>query len=441
MTGKNRITESEARRREAARAAALEKRRQQAESGRRPLTRQEAEELKRRRALREREMAARQKAARRKASRTSRNDDEYTEDNYSQSSKKALARKKRKRKFKILLVVEIIVIVIAFLAVFGFLWLKSKYSVMTDQDITFLEADVATNSDLDSNSAVFSGEYTTFMLYGVDSRSNDTLVQGTNGDTEIVVSLNNKTGEISMVSIMRDSALQTSSGSFKKVTDSYCAYGVKESMEMMNKNLDLTVTKYVTVNWKAVIDAINILGGVDIEVQANEVSYLNYFGEEANRYAGYSDWVDVSSGAGVKHLNGAQAVGFARIRSVNRDDASDDWGRTDRQRTVLEAMLTAAKSASLSTLNQLIDEVMPGIATNITFEEAIGLAANMSSYKIANQGRFPFEYKSSNDILYANTLTSSVSKLHEILYGEANYTPSATVQNISAEMQYRVGSR
>lgn len=434
MTGKNRITESEARRREAARRAAIERRRREIATENRPMNRQEAEELERRRKMSKREMAARQKAARKRSAKSVRSDDV---DNNVSLSKKQLAKKKRKRKFKILLGVEIAVIVIAFLAVFGFLWIKSKYNVMTDQDITFLEADIATNSDIDSNAAVFSGKYTTFMLYGVDSRSNDTLVKDTNADTEIVVSLNNETGEISMVSIMRDTALQTSSGRYKKVTDSYCAYGVKESIEMMNRNLDLTITKYVTVNWKAVIDAINILGGIDVDIKAAEVSQINYFGEEANRYAGYSNYQNVSSGAGVKHLDGAQAVGFARIRNVNRDGDSDDFARTNRQRIVIEAMLKAAKSADLSTINKLIDEVMPGIATNITFEEAIGLASNMSSYKIANQGRFPFDYKSGQyDMLFPNTLSKGVSKLHEILYGEKNYQPSGTVNNISADMQY-----
>lgn len=438
MAGNNRYTEEQRKRMAARRAAESNTNNGQM----RKLTREQYERLtpEQQRQYKARIAKQRQMQQQKANTQKKRADDEYGYDEYEASidAKKKEKKALRKRKYKILLIVEIVVVVLVAIAAFAYFYLSSKWSQMNDQEIQFVEADIATNADIDSNASVFSDKYTTIMLYGVDSRSNDTLVKDTNADTEIVVCLNNETGEVNMVSVMRDTALQTASGKLRKVTDSYCANGVKESIEMMNRNLDLTITKYITVNWKAVIDAINILGGIDVEIKEKEVSQINYFGEEANRYAGYTNWTPVSSGAGVKHLDGAQAVGFARVRNVNRDGDSDDFARTNRQRIVIEAMLKAAKSAGLGTIKELIDKVMPGIATNITFEEALGMATNISKYSIANQGRFPFEYKSGNQsgMLYPNTLTSNVSKMHEILFGEKNYSPSSTVKKISDEIAY-----
>ena len=206
-------------------------------------------------------------------------------------------------------------------------------------------------------------------------------------------------------------------------------YGVQEALETINRNFDLNITEYVTVNWYAVAETIDLMGGLDIEITDKEAAAINQFLWETSKSTGIaSSNVDVYEG--VHHLDGIQSTTYARVRNVGHHDIT----RAERQRKVISLMLEKAKQSSIGTLNDICNTVFPNISTNLTLSDILSLASDVASYKIADQGLFPYKYwdqSGGHYYVYCNTLTENVDQLHTFLFGNEDYTPSSTVQTIS----------
>ena len=142
----------------------------------------------------------------------------------------------------------------------------------------------------------------------------------------------------------------------------------------------------------------------------------------------YSDYV---YDTGVVHLNGVQATAYSRIRSTDEGDITRTW----RQRTVISKMIEAAKSAGLSRLLDCINVVVDDVASSLTESEIMDMAKSCFNYKLSTTTGFPFTIASPtmNDVSYvvACDLATNAIALHRFLFNDSNYTPSATVQNIS----------
>ncbi|MDE5778658.1 MAG: LCP family protein [Lachnospiraceae bacterium] len=286
-------------------------------------------------------------------------------------------------------------------------------------------------------------EYQTIVLYGVDTRDNvDMTKEGvTRSDAVIIASINNKTKEVKLVSVYRDAFLEMArpTPSTQKYTHAYFLGGPTCAMETLNKNLDLNITDYVTVDFKALTNAIDALGGVTINVKSNELNNLNHNLEEQNEVTGiYSEGVWDS---GEQLLNGAQATAYARIRKVG----NGDFERTQRQRAVVSAMIEKAKKSDLATINELISEIFPQIATNLSKKQLISLAASVFDYELGDNIGFPLANRtptlgSKGSVVVPADLLSNVEYLHEFLYPEdTNYVPSEEVKRISAAITNETG--
>ena len=338
------------------------------------------------------------------------------------------AAKKKKKKMVTLVVVEVIILFIVAGAAFAYFYMQNLWDKTETAD--FRKEDIATNPDLPDSVKERTKGYRTILFFGVDARNNTELVKGVNADTDIICTINEDTGEIKLVSILRDTYLETTDGKHEKLTDIYCHYGVQEAIQTINRNLDLNITDYVTVNWKAVGDTINLLGGLDIELSSAEAGAVNdYVGEVISKTGLVSDG-KIEEYAGVHHLDGAQAVSYARVRSVGLHDVR----RAERQRLVISLMLSKAKSAGLGTLNDICNTVFPEVSTNITLSEVVSLMADISSYEISDSGLFPTKYQDQQGgsyFVYCNDLIDNVIELHQFLYENEEYTPSATVKKIS----------
>ncbi len=333
---------------------------------------------------------------------------------------------KKKRKKTLLIVVGTLLVLLIATCLFAWFYIQNMWNKM--EMVSFNRSDVQTN-DLSDSVLQASEGYTTIMLYGVDARNNSDLLKNANADTDMICCINNETKEIKLVSILRDTFMETTTNRHTKLTNVYSGYGVQESLQTINRNLDLNITQYVTVNWKAVAQAVDILGGLDIEMSKAEAKATNNYIDEVISTTGISS-SSIEEVAGTHHLDGVQTVAYARVRSVGNSDIT----RTQRQRTVILAMLEVAKKASLTTLNKLCNEVFPGISTNFTFSEVLELALDVSSYTIADQALFPFSYVSQQGgsyYIYSTTLVENVEQLHYFLYGNENYEPSSTVETIS----------
>ena len=323
-------------------------------------------------------------------------------------------------------------------AVFGAVaYVYAKWSKIDTQDIK--AEDIVINEEVKMNKEVDLGDgYTNVALFGVDSRDGN-LGEGNRTDCIIVASLNNETKEIKMVSVYRDTLLDLSEGTYQKCNAAYSYGGPVLAINMLNMNLDLDIQDYVTVDFGAIADAIDLLGGVEIEVTEEELPYINQYIPETANSAGKA--ANYLSSAGLQTLDGMQATTYARIRST----AGGDFTRTERQRLVIEKMFEKAKSADLGTLNAIIDKVFPQVSTSFTLQEILTYATAYSEYKLVGNMGFPQDNYTDlvsglGSIVVPDDLVSNVTKLHEFLFGTTGYTPSSTVQTVNSNIAYTVSS-
>lgn len=334
--------------------------------------------------------------------------------------------------------VLLIIACVILCAVFGAVaYVYAKWSKIDTQDIK--AEDIVINEEVKMNKEVDLGDgYTNVALFGVDSRDGN-LGEGNRTDCIIVASLNNETKEIKMVSVYRDTLLDLSEGTYQKCNAAYSYGGPVLAINMLNMNLDLDIQDYVTVDFGAIADAIDLLGGVDIDVTEEELPYLNQYLTETANSAGKQSYFIGS--AGLQTLDGVQATTYARIRST----AGGDFTRTERQRLVIEKMFEKAKSADLGTLNAIIDKVFPQVSTSFTLQEILTYATAYSEYKLVGNMGFPQDnymdlLSGLGSVVVPDDLVSNVTKLHEFLFGTTAYTPSSTVQTVNSNIAYTVSS-
>ena len=289
-------------------------------------------------------------------------------------------------------------------------------------------------------------KYTTLALFGVDARGKK-LEKGTRSDTIIICSIDNETGETRLCSIYRDTLLNISSPdknpSYQKCNAAYAYFGPSGAINMLNQNLDLNITQFITIGFEGVIHTVDAVDGVEIDVHKDEIKYLNDY--QASMYSTESqavitdDFVRVTD-SGLQTLSGYQALAYCRIRYT----AGNDFRRTERQRDVINQIVAKAKKMSPSQATKICNEVFPLVATNLDLnEEIIPMATEVSKYEIVDSTGFPFEDKittgllgSKGDCVIPLDLESNVVELHEFLYPKVtDYTPSEKVVKASKDIK------
>lgn len=351
------------------------------------------------------------------------------------------SRKKKKstnRRLGIVLLVEILVFIGL---IVGYAWYYFNYAM------NLMQTDDTPKEEIDVSNAVtetMESTYTTIALFGLDTREKNANLTSSgvaHSDAVILVSINNETKEVRMASVYRDCFLEIASKTptTQKFTHAYLLGGPTCSVETLNRNLDLNIKDYVSVDFMALTKAIDALGGVTINVKSKEINNLNKNIEEQVRVTGnYSDGV---WSAGEQTLNGTQATAYARIRKVG----NGDFERTQRQRKVIEAMIDKAKKSDLSTLSNVIKEVFPDVATNMTQAQILDLAKDLLQYELGDNMGFPSSNKtptlgSKGSVVVPADLLSNVKFLHEFLYPEdKDYVPSSEVERISKAITNETG--
>jgi LCP family protein required for cell wall assembly len=252
----------------------------------------------------------------------------------------------------------------------------------------------------------------------------------------MIASINNDTKEVKLVSVYRDTFLDTdvsltSSPNFHKANRAFALGGAEQSIKMLNASLDLDIDNYVTVDFKVVTDVVNMLGGVEIDVDSAELKYINHHIDTTAKATG-DEAVHLTT-TGLQTLNGTQATAYARIRST----AGSDFARAERQREVINQIVKKAKKTDLATINKIINQVFPEITTSYSNTDIIRLAAYMFDYELVDSTGFPFsQYPaqlggSLGDVVVPADLENNVRALHRYLYDDDTYVPSNTVLNYS----------
>lgn len=352
--------------------------------------------------------------------------------------------KKKKRHIgrKILFGVEILVLIL----LVGVLFLYTQINKRMDS-LNFTQAadeqEVQINESV-AGSEVLSG-YTNIALFGVDKRAEDEEAYG-NSDTAIIASINNDTKEVRLVSLYRDTYMRVDedeygNGIYNKCNSAYLRGGPMQAVNMMNTNMDLDIENYVAVDFSAMATVVDCLGGLDIPMSYEEIEHMNNHCVETSQQTGM-DYTpiekpdpapeDQSQILGTYHLNGVQVTAYCRIRQT----ASGDQGRTERQRLVLDLLAEKAKSASLTTLNDIVDQVFPLIQTNFSKSQLIRLGTSILTYSMGENTGFPVDYVMGGDLtvpvtgldcIIPTTLETNVKYLHEFLFSDEDYQPSETV--------------
>lgn len=337
------------------------------------------------------------------------------------------AKKRRKRK-KILLIFEGIFLLLLCAGVYVALkWDRLDYTPIPKENIIINEK-VKENENLK--------EYTNIALFGIDSRD-ESLGSGNRSDTMMIASINNKTYDVKLISVYRDSYLlipRENNISYDKANLAYSYGGPEMTINLMNTNLDLDITDYVAVNFSALIDTIDLLGGIDIEINEYEREYINGYMTETSKITG-KEIVPLYE-SGQVHLNGIQATAYCRIRQT----AGDDYRRTERQRLVIQKLAEKAQKADVGTLNKIIDKVLPNISTSLDPTEIAGMALNASKYNLVANSGFPFEKEGKDmgkkgDCVIPVNLEANVIALHEYLFGDTEYKVSKKVKEISEKVK------
>ena len=331
-----------------------------------------------------------------------------------------LQRKRRRR--RIFFGLEVVVL----LVLIGCLFVYAKLNdALGKIDITPTDdSKIQTNEDLQLSKEVLTG-YHNILLVGVDHRSgeDDTgSLDACNSDTMILASINNDTKEIRLVSLFRDTLLNVGNREYDKANSAYWN-GPEALLSMFNQNLDLNIHDYVAVDFQAVADTVDLLGGIDLELTAEEITHLNNYCKDMvvlhDQVEG-KEFDPLPEQDGTYHLDGLQALGYCRIRYTS----GSDYRRTLRQRTVIMKVAEKAKTAGVGPLMNVVDEVFPLVKTNISKDTILKLGMSMLDYEIVDQTGFPFDHlegdvkvpqrKNALDVIVPVTLETNVIKLHEL---------------------------
>ncbi len=361
----------------------------------------------------------------------------YTGGSGNGGSRKAPARKKQAKKKKriIMFTVEILALVVLGVVLWG---VMKQTSV---QHITVNEEEIAQNfNDTVEENQAMKG-YRNIALFGLDARD-DNLGKGNRSDTIMIASINMDTGDVKLVSVYRDTYMNLGNDRYSKCNAAYAAGGPQQAIMMLNMNLDMNITDYVCVGFNGLIDAVDALGGVEIDIQEAEIEHLNNY--QASMFSTEDhpkltdDYVRVTH-AGRQTLNGLQATAYCRIRAT----AGSDFRRAERQRTVLMACFEKAKTASIGSLNDAMNKLLGGyVATSLDTAEMLEILQNVTSYRIVETEGFPFEDSratgrvgQAGSCVIPLSLESNVAKLHQFLFPqEEEYTPSDAVKSYSSRV-------
>lgn len=331
--------------------------------------------------------------------------------------------KKKNKKAKILFII-VLVIVIIFASGFYYAYSRSLGSIKTD-NITENKDELKIDSSVEKDT---SHDIINVALFGIDTSAGD-YDGSRRADSIMIATLDMEHKKIKLSSIMRDSYVMIPDYGLDKINHSYAYGGPELAIKTINQNFDMNITDYVTVNYSALEKIVDAVGGVQIDVKSEEISRVRGITEP-----------------GLQNLNGKQALAYSRIRYVG----DGDYERTQRQRAVLETVITKVinnqslpQAFALPEAWGLIENLSPYINTSFDKSQMVSLTTSVmfSGIKTTEDTRLPIDGHSVGGIwdsvyyLKYDSLSENVINLHEFIYEDQGYTPSAPVEEISNVIQ------
>ncbi len=349
------------------------------------------------------------------------------------SSGKGSSKKKGKKKRRLWIFgVELLLLLVLLI---GF-YVVRQLDKLQDPEVN--QSELKVNETIEEETVEHMTGYTTIALFGLDTRTAGQLGKGNRSDTIIIASINNDTQEVKLVSVYRDTYLNLANGKYNKCNGAYNAGGPEQAIQMLNLNLDLDIEYYVSVDFAALTETVDLLGGIYIDVDESEIEHLNNYIVETSKVTGVETTALTSTG--YQLLDGVQATSYCRIRYTS----GDDFKRTERQREVIMEIVNTAKKASISDINDIINAVFPMIATNYTNSQLLEMAPELITYDIVDTTGFPFDkvnvtISGKGDCVVPVSLEDNVRQLHEYLFENYSYTASSEVKEIAEQITADTG--
>lgn len=327
----------------------------------------------------------------------------------------SINKEKNKKGLKTFGIIVLVLLIILAIIVGGtFAFVHSKLSKMQQVDLN--EDDLNVSAQAEQQLA----EYRNIAIFGVDSRD-DSYDKGNRSDCIIIASINNKTKEVKLISVYRDTYVQIEGHGLDKITHAYSYGEAPLAIKTLNTNLDLNIKEFATVNFDVVKETVDYIGGISMPITSEEVGHISGITKP-----------------GTYTLTGEQALAYSRIRYAS----GGDYKRTERMRDVLTAVANKVKTLNISQLNGFVDTILPKVYTNITSADIFSMMPSIASYKITDSIGWPYETKGITlDRWYGIpiTLESNVKKLHQEAFNEQDYVPSDTVKDISNQIIEKTG--
>lgn len=281
--------------------------------------------------------------------------------------------------------------------------------------------------------------YRNIALFGVDATTDNQLFKGSRSDSVMIASVNLETGDIKLVSVYRDTYLNIGTDEYTKCNAAYSYGGAEQAVKMLNMNLDMDITDFVTVGYGGLSEVIDGLGGVYIDVDSEEIKHINNY-QSGIADVLKTDYIPVTK-TGYQLLNGIQATAYCRIRYTR----GDDFMRASRQREVIRAIEEQAKKADLSTLTKVYESAVDNIYTSLDSKDVLSLLGDIANYRIVSEDGFPQEdlratptMGAVGSVVAPLDLEANVVWLHEYLFEDKGYQVSDTVSEISSQIRSNV---
>ncbi len=342
-------------------------------------------------------------------------------------------KKKKSAAGKIIIFVIELLVLVALLGVLWFVLKGTGNEGVKTIDINESEIEITIPEEVKENETMKG--YRNVALFGVDSRTG-ALSSKTRTDTIMIASINLETSEVKLVSIYRDTYLNQmgNSQNYGKCNAAYAYGGAEQAIKMLNANLDMDITDFMTVGFEGVRDIVDALGGIYISVEEDELAHINnYQSMMVTTMDDISSFTPITE-TGLQKIDGLQAVAYCRVRYT----AGNDFKRTERQREVIKACLDVAKTMSPDALIKICNNVFGEVYTSLDLTEILEILKNITEYSIVDEGGFPTSGKittgeigSAGSCVIPVDLSDNVIWLHQFLFDDNEYTPSSNVSTFS----------
>lgn len=266
-------------------------------------------------------------------------------------------------------------------------------------------------------------DYRLIALFGIDN--------GNHNDIDMIISFNKTDGTAKLVSIIRDTYMQATEATddeaaiYERCNVGYLWGGKYQAMKILNRNLDLNIRECICVTWECAADLIDTLGGLKVNIDEGMLEAINEVLPEDNKI----------EQSGEQTLNGWQAVQYLRVRKYK---GGDTIARVNNNQEVFLQLYDQAKGMSASEIAEVYDKIAGELDTNMSRNTLTDTLAQISSVDIEATDNWPYDWKrmkgKSNEFRVPVTLVSNVKELHKVLFGQEEYLPSTTVQEIQDGM-------